>query len=156
MPRRPHPSCVPVKLVACSQACHSSAHIVQGSDPCCAADAMAMNPAEPPARTPAVAARHRLHPCGHRNVLTIVVMPGPQAEAERRKRAQILESEGDRQSKINVAEGEKAQVILSSEAAKQDSINRAEGAPRDNCTLDPCLPSVAYVILQPWCIAMSA
>ena len=51
-----------------------------------------------------------------------------QAEAERRKRAQILESEGDRQSKINVAEGEKAQVILSSEAAKQDSINRAEGA----------------------------
>ncbi len=52
---------------------------------------------------------------------------GTQAEAERRKRAQILESEGDRQSKINVAEGEKAQVILSSEAAKQDSINRAEG-----------------------------
>ena len=33
-----------------------------------------------------------------------------QAEAERRKRAQILESEGDRQSKINVAEGDKAQV----------------------------------------------
>ncbi len=52
-----------------------------------------------------------------------------QAEAERRKRAQILESEGDRQSKINVAEGDKAQVILSSEAAKQDAINRATGAP---------------------------
>ena len=51
-----------------------------------------------------------------------------QAEAERRKRAQILESEGARQSKINVAEGEKAQVILSSEAAKQDAINRATGA----------------------------
>ena len=51
----------------------------------------------------------------------------PQAEAERRKRAQILESEGDRQSKINVAEGDKAQVILSSEAAKQDAINRATG-----------------------------
>lgn len=50
-----------------------------------------------------------------------------QAEAERRKRAQILESEGDRQSKINVAEGDKAQVILSSEAAKQDAINRATG-----------------------------
>lgn len=52
-----------------------------------------------------------------------------QAEAERRKRAQILESEGDRQSKINVAEGDKAQVILSSEAAKQDAINRATGTP---------------------------
>ncbi len=60
-----------------------------------------------------------------------------QAEAERRKRAQILESEGDRQSKINVAEGEKAQVILSSEAAKQDSINRAEGACSWNPDLHP-------------------
>lgn len=50
-----------------------------------------------------------------------------QAEAERRKRAQILESEGQRQSKINVAEGEKGQVILTSEAAKQDAINRASG-----------------------------
>lgn len=50
-----------------------------------------------------------------------------QAEAERRKRAQILESEGARQSKINVAEGDKAQVILTSEAAKQDAINRAVG-----------------------------
>ena len=50
-----------------------------------------------------------------------------QAEAERRKRAQILESEGVRQSRINVAEGDKAQVILTSEAAKQDAINRAVG-----------------------------
>ena len=56
-----------------------------------------------------------------------------QAEAERRKRAQILESEGDRQSKINVAEGDKAQVILSSEAAKQDAINRATGQAHMNC-----------------------
>ena len=53
-----------------------------------------------------------------------------QAEAERRKRAQILESEGARQSKINVAEGNKADIILSSEAAQQDSINRAMGAPQ--------------------------
>lgn len=57
-----------------------------------------------------------------------------QAEAERRKRAQILESEGARQSKINVAEGDKAQVILTSEAAKQDAINRAVGA----CWLSIC------------------
>ena len=51
-----------------------------------------------------------------------------QAEAERRKRAQILDSEGQRQAKINVSEGEKAQVILASEAAQQDAINRATGA----------------------------
>ncbi|EFN52198.1 hypothetical protein CHLNCDRAFT_8146, partial [Chlorella variabilis] len=50
-----------------------------------------------------------------------------QAEAERRKRAQILESEGQRQSKINVAEAGKSEVILASEAARQDAINRAEG-----------------------------
>lgn len=50
-----------------------------------------------------------------------------QAEAERRKRAQILESEGARQAKVNVAEADKSQVILSSEAAKTNSINRAQG-----------------------------
>lgn len=50
-----------------------------------------------------------------------------QAEAERRKRAQILESEGERQSKINVAEADKAQVILNSEAAREDAVNRAIG-----------------------------
>ena len=51
-----------------------------------------------------------------------------QAEAERRKRAAILESEGSRQSEINKAEGAKAGIILASEAARQDSINRAVGA----------------------------
>ncbi|KAI3432389.1 hypothetical protein D9Q98_003945 [Chlorella vulgaris] len=50
-----------------------------------------------------------------------------QAEAERRKRASILESEGQRQSKINVAEAGKSEVILASEGARQDAINRAEG-----------------------------
>ncbi|GIL82268.1 hypothetical protein Vretimale_7233 [Volvox reticuliferus] len=50
-----------------------------------------------------------------------------QAEAERRKRANILESEGVRQSKINVAEAEKQQVILASEAARQQAINMAQG-----------------------------
>ena len=42
-------------------------------------------------------------------------------------RVQILESEGDRQAKINVAEAKKAEVILASEASKLDQINRAEG-----------------------------
>ncbi|KAF5829212.1 hypothetical protein DUNSADRAFT_16404 [Dunaliella salina] len=50
-----------------------------------------------------------------------------QAEAERRKRASILESEGQRQSKINVAEGNKQEVILESEAHRQKSVNRAHG-----------------------------
>ena len=50
-----------------------------------------------------------------------------QAEAERRKRASVLESEGARQSEINRAEGQKQRVILQSEAAMTDSINRAKG-----------------------------
>eukprot|EP00210_Caulerpa_lentillifera_P005252 g5019.t1 len=50
-----------------------------------------------------------------------------QAEAERKKRAQILESEGSRESLINVAEAKKRNVILASEGAKEDQINRARG-----------------------------
>lgn len=50
-----------------------------------------------------------------------------QVAAERQKRAQILESEGNRQSRINQAEGEKAEVVLASEAAYTDKINRAKG-----------------------------
>ncbi|CAL9085505.1 unnamed protein product [Musa textilis] len=50
-----------------------------------------------------------------------------QAEAERRKRAQVLESEGERQAKINIADGTKASVILASEAAMMDQVNRAKG-----------------------------
>lgn len=50
-----------------------------------------------------------------------------QAEAERRKRASILESEGQRQAKINVAEAKKQEVILASEAAREDMVNRASG-----------------------------
>ncbi|CAG7892588.1 stomatin-like protein 2, mitochondrial [Brassica rapa] len=50
-----------------------------------------------------------------------------QAEAERRKRAQILESEGTRQAHINIADGKKSSVILESEAAKMDQVNRASG-----------------------------
>ncbi|MEW5317673.1 MAG: hypothetical protein WDW38_008955 [Sanguina aurantia] len=57
----------------------------------------------------------------------IVVAMELQAEAERRKRASILESEGQRQSMINVAEADKQQVILASEANREQSINRATG-----------------------------
>jgi regulator of protease activity HflC (stomatin/prohibitin superfamily) len=50
-----------------------------------------------------------------------------QVEAERRKRAVVLESEGIRESDINVAEGKRRATILASEAQKQESINIAEG-----------------------------
>lgn len=50
-----------------------------------------------------------------------------QMRAEREKRAKILESEGDRDSRINRAEGNKQEVIKSSEADKSKQINEAEG-----------------------------
>ncbi|KAJ6976422.1 hypothetical protein NC653_028525 [Populus alba x Populus x berolinensis] len=50
-----------------------------------------------------------------------------QAEAERRKRAQILESEGERQANINIADGHKSAQILASQGEKQALINKAQG-----------------------------
>ena len=50
-----------------------------------------------------------------------------QMRAEREKRATILQSEGERDAKINEAEGEKRRVIKESEAAKEQQINEAEG-----------------------------
>ncbi|MDO6682301.1 MULTISPECIES: stomatin-like protein [unclassified Oceanobacter] len=50
-----------------------------------------------------------------------------QMKAERVKRAQILESEGDRQSAINVAEGEKQARVLAAEADKAEQMLQAEG-----------------------------
>lgn len=50
-----------------------------------------------------------------------------QVAAERQKRAVILDSEGKRQSQINIAEGEKQEVVLASEASMIDQVNRAKG-----------------------------
>lgn len=50
-----------------------------------------------------------------------------QMTAERKKRAMILESEGQRQAQINLAEGMRTKVVLESEAAKIDRVNRAQG-----------------------------
>ncbi|CAF2740971.1 unnamed protein product [Rotaria sp. Silwood2] len=50
-----------------------------------------------------------------------------QVEAERRKRATILESEGVREAQINKAEGTKQSTILSSEGFKLEQINNATG-----------------------------
>merc|ERR1712013_613055 len=51
-----------------------------------------------------------------------------QVEAERKKRALILESEGKKESEINIAEGKKQATILESEAEKTQLINSAAGA----------------------------
>ncbi|HCB16121.1 MAG: SPFH domain-containing protein [Alteromonas oceani] len=50
-----------------------------------------------------------------------------QMKAERVKRAQILESEGDRQAAINRAEGAKQSVVLAAEADKTEQVLKAEG-----------------------------
>lgn len=50
-----------------------------------------------------------------------------QVEAERKKRAAVLESEGVREADINVAEGKKRARILASEADKTEQINKAQG-----------------------------
>jgi regulator of protease activity HflC (stomatin/prohibitin superfamily) len=50
-----------------------------------------------------------------------------QVTAERVKRADVLASEGQRQSAINIAEGRKQSVILASEALKSEQINMASG-----------------------------
>jgi regulator of protease activity HflC (stomatin/prohibitin superfamily) len=50
-----------------------------------------------------------------------------QMRAEREKRAVILASEGERDSKINQAEGDKQRVIKASEASRQQQINEADG-----------------------------
>ena len=50
-----------------------------------------------------------------------------QVAAERQKRANILESEGQMQSMINIAEGKKREVVLNSEAMMTDQINKSKG-----------------------------
>ncbi len=50
-----------------------------------------------------------------------------QMRAEREKRATVLQSEGERDAKINEAEGEKRRVIKESEAAREQQINEAQG-----------------------------
>ena len=50
-----------------------------------------------------------------------------QMNAERTKRAAILEAEGKRQSDITHAEGKKEAIILEAEAERESSIRRAQG-----------------------------
>lgn len=50
-----------------------------------------------------------------------------QVEAERKKRAAVLESEGQRESAINRAEGLKRSQVLASEAQQIEITNKAMG-----------------------------
>ena len=50
-----------------------------------------------------------------------------QMNAERNKRAQILQAEGERQSAITLAQGKKEAAILEAEAEKESKIRRAAG-----------------------------
>jgi len=58
---------------------------------------------------------------------TVLVAMEKQMQAEREKRATILQSEGQQQSAVNMAEGQKQKVVLESEALRQQQINQAEG-----------------------------
>ncbi|WP_369434431.1 SPFH domain-containing protein [Psychromonas sp. MME1] len=58
---------------------------------------------------------------------TVMEAMETQMKAERIKRAQILESEGDRQAAINVAEGQKRSVVLNAEAEKEEQVLKAQG-----------------------------
>nr|GEV52775.1 stomatin-like protein 2, mitochondrial [Tanacetum cinerariifolium] len=49
-----------------------------------------------------------------------------QAEAERKKRASILDSEGERQSQINIAEGRKTSVVLEAQAQAEAILVKAQ------------------------------
>lgn len=64
-----------------------------------------------------------------------------QVSAERKKRAQILASEGEREAEVNIATGRKSAKVLNSEGDKQEAINRAVGeaeaiAKRANATAE--------------------
>jgi regulator of protease activity HflC (stomatin/prohibitin superfamily) len=62
-----------------------------------------------------------------------------QAEAERRKRASILTSEGDRTANINVAEAEKKAAILKAEGAAESMIIQAEASSQSIHMIDEAL-----------------
>lgn len=53
-----------------------------------------------------------------------------QVEAERKKRATVLESEGVREADINIGEGKKRAQILASEAQREQTINLSVGEAR--------------------------
>jgi regulator of protease activity HflC (stomatin/prohibitin superfamily) len=62
-----------------------------------------------------------------------------QAEAERKKRANILTSEGERTANINVAEAEKKAAILKAEGAAESMIIQADASAKSINMIDSAL-----------------
>jgi regulator of protease activity HflC (stomatin/prohibitin superfamily) len=62
-----------------------------------------------------------------------------QAEAERRKRASILTSEGDKIANINVAEADKKSAVLKAEGAAEAMIIQAEAQKEALMQIDAAL-----------------
>lgn len=61
----------------------------------------------------------------------IVLTMEKQMEAEREKRAEIVESSGGRDARINVSEGERQGAILMSEGERKKRINEAKGQAKE-------------------------
>ncbi|AEJ62516.1 band 7 protein [Spirochaeta thermophila DSM 6578] len=59
--------------------------------------------------------------------VTVLEAMERQVQAERKKRAQILTSEGEKEARINLARGERESAINLSKGEKQAKINTAEG-----------------------------
>ena len=59
--------------------------------------------------------------------VTVLQAMEKQMQAEREKRAVILQSEGQMQSSINIAEGNKRRVVLESEGRMLEQVNNAKG-----------------------------
>lgn len=58
---------------------------------------------------------------------SVLVAMEKQMQAERERRAVILQSDGEKQAAINLAEGQKQKVVLESEGLRARQINEAEG-----------------------------
>lgn len=58
---------------------------------------------------------------------SVLIAMEKQMQAERERRAVILQSDGEKQAAINQAQGQKQKVVLESEALRERQINEAEG-----------------------------
>jgi len=58
---------------------------------------------------------------------SVLIAMEKQMQAERERRAVILQSDGEKQAAINVAEGQKQKAVLESEGLRLRQINEAEG-----------------------------
>ena len=58
---------------------------------------------------------------------SVLIAMEKQMQAERERRAVILQSDGEKQAAVNVAEGQKQKAVLESEGLRLRQINEAEG-----------------------------